>query len=107
VAKAPRIKIPNEVRKGEIIQIKTLVAHEMENGLRRDQGGTLVPRKIINHFACTFNGKPVFACELEPAVAANPYLAFSVRVEESGIFRFSWIDDDGTTIEAEETIAVS
>jgi sulfur-oxidizing protein SoxZ len=107
VTKKPHIKIPNEIRKGEIIQIKTLVAHEMENGLRRDQAGKLVPRKIINHFACTFNGKPVFACDLEPAAAANPYLVFSVQVEESGIFNFSWIDDDGTTISAEETIAVT
>jgi sulfur-oxidizing protein SoxZ len=103
----PRIKLPKQARKGDVIQIKTLAAHVMENGLRKDQNGKLVPRKIINRFACTFNGKPVFACDLEPAVAANPYLQFSIKVEESGVFNFVWTDDDGTTIGAEETIAVS
>ncbi|WP_018321810.1 thiosulfate oxidation carrier complex protein SoxZ [Bradyrhizobium sp. WSM2793] len=105
--KPPRIKLPKEARKGEVIQIKTLVAHVMENGLRLDQSGGLVPRKIINRFTCTFNGKPVFACDLEPAVAANPYLQFSVKIDQSGVFSFTWVDDDGTTINASETIAVT
>jgi sulfur-oxidizing protein SoxZ len=102
VTNKPRIKIPEQIRKGEIIQIKTLVAHDMENGLRRDQTGKVIPRKIINRFACSFNGKLIFACDLEPAVAANPYLVFSVRVDESGVFNFTWTDDDGTVITAEE-----
>lgn len=102
MTKKPRIKIPDQIRKGEIIQIKTLVAHDMENGLRRDQAGKVIPRKIINRFTCSFNGKPVFACDLEPALAANPYLVFSVRVDESGVFNFTWTDDDGTVITAEE-----
>jgi sulfur-oxidizing protein SoxZ len=79
----------------------------MESGQRRDREGRTIPRKIINRFTCEFNGKPVFSCEIEPAVAANPYLQFSARVEESGTFKFSWTDDDGTTITAEEKIAVS
>ena len=102
MTKKPRIKIPDQIRKGEIIQIKTLVAHDMENGLRRDQAGKVIPRKIINRFTCSFNGKPLFACDLEPAIAANPYLLFSVRIDESDVFNFTWTDDDGTVVTAEE-----
>jgi sulfur-oxidizing protein SoxZ len=107
MAERPRIKLPKDAKKGEIIQIKTLVAHLMESGQRKDQNGKIIPRQIINAFACTFNGKPVFACDLGTSIAANPYLQFSVRVEESGTFGFSWKDDDGTTITAEEKIAVA
>lgn len=107
MADKPRIRLPKEAKKGEIVQIKTLVSHVMETGLRKDASGNVVPRKIISKFACTFNGKPVFGCELEPAIAANPYLQFSARVEESGTFRFSWTDDDGTTITADEAITVT
>jgi len=49
----------------------------------------------------------VFACDLETAIAANPYLQFYAKVEESGTFRFSWTDDDGSTLTAEQAIAVS
>ena len=107
MAEKPRIRLAKRAGKGEIVEIKTLVAHVMESGQRKDQSGKIVPRKIINRFACTFNGKPVFECELEPAIAANPYLQFSVRVEESGVFTFNWTDDDGAVITAEENITVT
>jgi sulfur-oxidizing protein SoxZ len=106
MAEKARIKLPKDAKRGEIIQIKTLVVHLMESGQRRDKDGKLIPRMIINKFICTFNGKPVFSCGLESAVAANPYLQFSAKVDESGTFKFDWIDDDGNTITAEETIAV-
>jgi sulfur-oxidizing protein SoxZ len=103
----PRIKVPKEAKKGEVIEIKTLLAHPMESGLRKDEAGALVPRKIINRFTCEFNGTLAFACDLEPAIAANPYLQFTVRVAQSGTFRFTWIDDDGTAITADESITVT
>ena len=106
MAETPRLRVPKQANKGEVIEIKTLISHVMESGLRRDEDGKLVPRKIINRFTCEFNGRPVFACDLEPAMAANPYLQFTAKVEESGTFRFSWTDDDGTTVTAEETITV-
>jgi sulfur-oxidizing protein SoxZ len=107
MAEKPRIKLPKEAKKGEVIEIKTLIAHVMETGLRKDQDGKVIPRKIINKFTCEFNGKPVFSVDIEPAVAANPYMQFTAKVEESGTFRFTWVDDDGTVTTAEQQIAVT
>ena len=102
----PRIRLPKLAKKGEVIQIRTLVSHVMESGLRRDADGKTIPRNIINRFTCTFNGRAVFACDIEPAIAANPYIEFSARVEESGAFRFTWVADDGAVISAVERITV-
>ena len=102
----PRIRMPKQARRGEIIQIKTLISHVMENGLRRDKDGNIVPRKIINVFTCEFNGRPVFSCDLDTAVAANPYLQFAAKVEESGTFKFTWRDDDGSAVIADENVTV-
>ena len=107
MAEKPRIKLPSSAKKGEVIEIKTLIAHPMETGLRKDQDGKVIPRKIINKFTCEFNGKPVFSADIEPAVAANPYMQFTAKVEESGTFRFTWVDDDGTVTTAEQPIAVT
>jgi sulfur-oxidizing protein SoxZ len=106
MSEKPRIRLPKQAKRGEIIQIRTLVSHVMESGFRKDNSGNPIPRKIINRFTCTFNGKPVFACDLEPAVAANPYLQFSVKVSESGTFKFVWTDDEGKIFAAEEKITV-
>ena len=106
MAEKPRLKIPKEAKKGEIIEIKTLLSHPMETGLRKDAAGNTVPRKIISKFACEFNGKPVFSADIEPAVAANPYIQFTAKVDEGGTFKFTWIDDDGSVTTTEEQIKV-
>ena len=106
MAERPRLKLPKEAKKGELIEIKTLIPHIMESGQRKDKDGKTIPRKIINKFTAEFNGKPVFSANLDSAVAANPYMQFFAKVEESGTFKFSWTDD-GTVTTAEEKITVS
>jgi sulfur-oxidizing protein SoxZ len=107
MAETPRIKLPKEAKKGEIIEIKTLLPHVMETGQRKDQSGNTIPRKIINKFSCDFNGNRVFSVDIEAAVAANPFMQFTAKVEQSGTFKFTWVDDDGTITTAEEKITVS
>jgi len=107
MADKPRLRVPATAKKGEIIQIKTLASHPMETGFRKDDAGKIIPREIINTFVCEFNGKEVFRADLEPAIAANPYFEFTVKVEESGTFTFAWTDDDGTVTTASANIAVS
>ena len=106
MADKPRIKLPKEAKKGEIIQIKTLVSHLMESGQRKDAQGKPIARKIINKFTCEFNGRPVSSCALEPAISANPYIQFDARIDEEGTFKFAWTDDDGSVVTAEEKIAL-
>jgi sulfur-oxidizing protein SoxZ len=107
MAEKPRLRVPSEAKKGDIIVIKTLVAHPMETGLRKDEAGKPIPRQIINSFVCTFGGHEVFRADLEPAISANPYFEFTVRVEESGVFAFAWTDDNGAVTTAEQSITVS
>lgn len=102
----PRIRVPRQAKKGEVIEIKTLLAHPMETGYRRDVHGQLVARHIIHTFICTYNGEEVFRADWHPAVAANPYLAFYTVATASGRLRFEWIDDDGSVYSAEAEITV-
>jgi len=104
----PRIRLDKkDVRKGETILVKTLVAHVMETGFRKDAGGKPIPRMIINTFTCELNGKFVFGCDLESAVSANPYFEFKFKPTESGTLKFAWVDDEGVRVEATETITVT
>ena len=102
----PRIRVPRQAKKGEVIEIKTLISHPMETGYRRDTQGQLIPRQIIHTFTCTYNGVEVFRADWHPAVAANPYLAFYTVATESGQLRFEWVADDGTVYVAEAEITV-
>jgi sulfur-oxidizing protein SoxZ len=104
----PRIKLDKkEATKDDIVEVKALVSHVMESGQRKDSAGNTIPRKILNKFTCTVNGKQVFAADFEPAISANPYIQFKFRALESGPVVLTWTDDDGTTIVGEEKITVA
>lgn len=103
----PRVRLPAKAKKGEAIEIKTLIQHDMETGQRKDAEGKTIPRKIIKQFVCTFNGKEVFKSDWQPGISANPYMAFFAKVEESGTFEFAWTEDDGAVFKTTAKIEVS
>ena len=103
----PRVRMPATAKAGEIIEVKTLISHEMESGQRKDASGKIIPRYIINKFTATFNGKEILSADWHPAISANPYQSFSVRATESGLFVFSWFDDDGSVYKSEHQVTVS
>jgi len=92
------INVPATAKRGEIIEIKTLIQHAMETGFRRTQLGEIVPRNIISLFVCTYNGEEIFRAELHPAIAANPLLAFTTVATESGTIAFKWLGDGGSSV---------
>lgn len=108
MAKAkPRVKVPETAKKGEVIEIKTLISHKMESGQRKDKEGNKIPRMIINKFECKYNGEVVFSADWHPAISANPYMAFHTVAKESGTLEFTWTDDEGAVYTTESKITVN
>ncbi|MFN3623657.1 MAG: thiosulfate oxidation carrier complex protein SoxZ [Hyphomicrobium sp.] len=95
--KPPRIKLPDTINTGEVIEIKTLATHIMETGNRKDAAGNIIPRDIIHTFTASFEGEEVFSATLGSGIAANPYIAFFMRVSGPGTLTLTWLDDEGTT----------
>ena len=89
------INVPPKAKRGEVIEIKTLISHLMETGFRRDNVGKPIPRNIITQFTCTYNGEEIFRADLYPAIAANPFITFSTVATESGTIAFEWTGDNG------------
>ena len=83
---------------GSYTDVRVLMTHPMETGQRKGADGSPIPRFIINSFAATFAGVEVFKAELHPAISANPYLAFFMRVPGPGEFEFTWTDDKGAKV---------
>jgi sulfur-oxidizing protein SoxZ len=102
-----RINVPKTAKRGEIIEIKTLVAHAMETGFRRTQFGAPIPRDIVTTFVCSYNGVEVFRAELYPSVAANPYIQFTTVATDSGTLEFKWSGDNGFTASETARIVVT
>ena len=89
-----RIRMPQQARRGELVEVRILVQHAMETGFRRDANGARVPRNAIHSFACRYNGADVFRATLSTGIAANPTLRFFFIAAETGDVDFWWLDDD-------------
>ena len=98
--------MPKKAKRGDVIEIKTLMSHIMETGFRHTMAGDVVPRDIITSFVCRYNGNEIFRADLFPAIAANPFISFFTVAKESGKFEFEWIGDNGFAETASAAITV-
>lgn len=103
----PRVRVPASAKKGELVEVKTLISHDMESGQRKDSAGAIIPRKIIKRFEAKYNGKAVFEADWNSSVSANPYQSFFFRAQESGTLDCAWIDDDGSVYKSTSKITVA
>jgi len=102
-----RIQIPQQAKRGEVIEVRIVIQHAMETGFRRDDVGRLIQRNVINAFSCRYNGIEVFRADLSSGIAANPYLQFYTVADASGELEFNWMDDEGAQGSERRSIAVA
>lgn len=101
------LTVPKVARRGELIEIKALAQHPMENGFRHDQNGQIVPRDLLRQVRFHYNGIEVFRAELQTGVAANPLLQFNTIATESGMVTAIWTDDQGREVQTSARIDVA
>jgi sulfur-oxidizing protein SoxZ len=101
------INLTRNPKVGDVIEIRTLIAHPMETGYRAGDDGKVLPRNLIRRFTCRYDGEQVFAAELFPAVAANPLIAFTTVATTSGTLTFTWEGDNGFSQTETVTLVVA
>jgi sulfur-oxidizing protein SoxZ len=81
---------------GDIVQVRVLISHPMETGLRKDEAGQLVPAQFIEVVTFTYRDRTVLSAQWGPAVSRNPYLSFKFRGAAKGEkIIISWVDNKG------------
>jgi sulfur-oxidizing protein SoxZ len=91
---------------GEYTEVKVLMAHPMETGLRKDAAGAVIPAHYISEVTATSGGKTVLECRFSQSVAQNPYLAFKFKGgAKGGKVQVNWIDNKGDKRSDEATIS--
>jgi len=92
--------------KDGVTEVKVLMNHVMETGLRKEPSGEIVPALFINEVTAKLNDKVVMQAQWGPAVARNPYLAFKVKGGKSGDkVSISWKDSSGDARTDDATIS--
>ncbi|MCS6931150.1 MAG: thiosulfate oxidation carrier complex protein SoxZ [Acetobacteraceae bacterium] len=105
LASRPRLRVPDRARPGEVIEIRMLIDHPMESGLRVG-GGAAPPRNMLSRLSVTMNGAPLFEAELKNGTSPNPYHVIFVRVDRTSDFAFAWTDEAGRSARTTARVTV-
>lgn len=95
---AKSIKIRAKI-KGDETQVKCLMTHPMETGLRKDKKtGKLIPAHFINEVTAESGGKNVMTAYWSGGISKNPYLSFTFTGGAKGDdVNITWKDNQGET----------
>lgn len=102
---APRVRVPRSARPGEVIEIRTLIEHPMETGLRQEAGRTL-PRDLINRMVVRVNGEVALQADLRNGTSANPYHVFFLRLDRTSELEFTWTDERGRSARSTARVTI-
>ena len=87
-------------------EIRVLMTHPMETGLRKDAEGKIVPQHFIQNLTVKLNGKPVVEAEVSQAVSRNPVFSFRLKGGAKGDrIEVSWLDNHGESNSTEAAVA--
>jgi len=86
--------------------VRVLMTHPMETGLRKDPDGKLVPMHFIQNLTVKVNGKTVIDAEISQAVSRNPVFSFRLKGGAPGDkIEVSWLDNHGESAAIETAVA--
>jgi thiosulfate oxidation carrier complex protein SoxZ len=104
--KTPRVRLPRAVRAGEAFEVRLLMEHPMETGLRRE-GGRAVPRDMLRSLAVTCDGETIFEAVFRNGTAANPFHVLHLRLDRTAELAFTWTDERGQTARVSQRVTVA
>lgn len=91
---------------GDKVEVRVLMAHEMETGLRKDANGKLVPAHFIQNVSVTHGGRTVLSAQWGTSISKNPFLHFRFKGGKPGEkVSITWVDNRGDKRTDEATIA--
>jgi sulfur-oxidizing protein SoxZ len=88
---------------GGVVDVKILMKHDMESGLRKDASGKAVPAWFIKTLNVKAQGKDVLNAEFGTAVSKDPFLNFKYKGAKGDKIVVSWLDSKGDTRTDETT----
>lgn len=102
---ASKMKIRAKL-KGEMVEVKALMNHPMETGLRKDKKtGEVIPAHFIQEVVATSGDKTVMTALWSGGVSKNPYIAFKFAGGAKGdSVDITWTDNKGESESASAEI---
>lgn len=87
-------KLKVKARKG-VIDVKAIIKHKMETGLRKDKKGNVIPAHHLTNVRVSHNGTEVVNSDIGGAVSKDPYFRFNIKGNKGDEIVLNFVDNKG------------
>lgn len=94
-----RIRVPQRITKGEIIEVHSIVSHPMDTGLFRTKDGHPIPKYLIEEVVVRYGEHEVARFEWTSGISRDPVVTFSLRVDREAPLTMVWKDNKGAVFQ--------
>lgn len=91
--------------KAGLVQVKSLITHPMDTGLRRTSKGEKIPAHYISEVKVEANGDTVMAANWTGSISKNPFISFNYAGAKGDVVKLSWKDNMGKSDSLEKTVS--
>lgn len=92
----PRVALPRRIQADQPIEVRTLINHPMETGLRLGTDGELIAQNLIDSLQLSLANQPLMQVKFATGTAANPYVRLLIQpTNQQEELSFSWQDQQG------------
>jgi sulfur-oxidizing protein SoxZ len=85
----PSMSLPQNIKvraaaSGSVAEVRILMSHPMENGLRKGPDGKIVAADFVRALTVTIGGKTYLDAQFGGGISKDPYLGFRANDAKSG-----------------------
>ena len=90
-----RIRVPDRIRRGDLITVNSIISHPMDTGFFRDAEGDPIPAYFITQVVVTYGGSEVARFEWTSGISRDPVVSFTLKADQEGPLTMIWTDNKG------------
>ena len=100
-----RIRVPDHIRRGDLITVNSIVSHPMDTGFFRDAEGDAIPAYFIKQVVVTYGGIEVARFDWTSGISRDPVVSFTLKADKEAPLTMVWTDNKGATFKQSVTIS--
>jgi sulfur-oxidizing protein SoxZ len=100
-----RIKLPNQIKRGDLITVHSIISHPMDTGFFRTVEGDPIPAYFIKQVVVSYGGVEVARFEWTSGISRDPVVSFSLKADKEAPLTMTWTDNKGATFKQSVNIS--
>src|SRR3712207_4945186 len=90
-----RIRVPSQIRRGDLITVNAIISHPMDTGFFRTPEGSPIPAYFIKHVVVTYGDQEVARFEWTSGISRDPVVSFTLKADKEAPLSMVWSDNKG------------